>query len=516
MQITEQIRTTLSDRADRLKAELLLANDILAAGKVDELMLRAQHPAQLAALVGLFSAGKSTLINALCQSELATGAVPTTAKIDEISLPGTDDSVYLLDTPGVDSTDAAHRLATEDALYKADVVLLVMDYQHVEAEENLELASGFAAGAKRLALVINQVDKHLDFELPFADFQVRIESTLQDWDISYERIFYTATKPSPYSQLAELKAWLTGLAQDAEVALNAEVAATSTSNSDPSADTPSPALDQRLREVIRDSVKRRFSPQQDEVVEAAACAFPRDLLGDERSRNQVLESLLAEHVNLQQTLASSKQALDEQCDELQTRFSRMASLAQIAPYDTTERGRHYVESLRDSFRIGWLGGKSKTETERNRRQSEFLTDLNEHTERFLCWSVQGELRSAIQDNEWLPNDWLSAVDHLSVSVTPELCTGVLNRGAIESEQYPYQYVKDVVARVKGQFSSRLSEFLSGMFAAATSQWQEAHTDSSKRLDALDEQISLLQAFVTLAHIQSSEIERLEAVWEDLD
>lgn len=137
---------TLIDKVKPLIEQFTDAGDSRAVEQLTELAQRGEDKARVAALVGLFSAGKSTLINALCDSGLATGAVPTTATVAEVPLPGTDGAVHLLDTPGVDSTDDAHREATEAALYQADAVLLVMDYQHVEADENVELASGFAAG----------------------------------------------------------------------------------------------------------------------------------------------------------------------------------------------------------------------------------------------------------------------------------------------------------------------------------------------------------------------------------
>ena len=46
------------------------------------------------------------------------------------------EGVSVMDTPGVDSTDDAHRLSTESALHIADMVFYVMDYNHVQSEFN--------------------------------------------------------------------------------------------------------------------------------------------------------------------------------------------------------------------------------------------------------------------------------------------------------------------------------------------------------------------------------------------
>ncbi|MDQ7863141.1 dynamin family protein [Peribacillus frigoritolerans] len=56
-----------------------------------------------------------------------------TISSNDFSLP---DSCAIMDTPGIDSTDDAHRVSTESALHLADVVFYVMDYNHVQSEVN--------------------------------------------------------------------------------------------------------------------------------------------------------------------------------------------------------------------------------------------------------------------------------------------------------------------------------------------------------------------------------------------
>ena len=48
------------------------------------------------------------------------------------------EGVMLVDTPGIDSTDDAHQLATESTLHLADVIFYMMDYNHVQSEVNLQ------------------------------------------------------------------------------------------------------------------------------------------------------------------------------------------------------------------------------------------------------------------------------------------------------------------------------------------------------------------------------------------
>ena len=52
-----------------------------------------------------------------------------------------------MDTPGVDSTDDAHRLSTESSLHVADLVFYVMDYNHVQSGLNFTFTKNLMAYA---------------------------------------------------------------------------------------------------------------------------------------------------------------------------------------------------------------------------------------------------------------------------------------------------------------------------------------------------------------------------------
>src|SRR5579875_2234496 len=225
--------------------------DEQTASRIDDLIHQANESTGRiqVAFCGLFSAGKSSLLNTLCQShQLATGAVPTTAVISQVELPGTDGHVILMDTPGVDSTDDAHREETESALHLADVIALVMDYQHVEAEENLELARTFSDQGKRLILIVNQIDKHFDWELSFEEFDARVQSVFTDYDIHHEALFYTSSESSPHNQVQALAEWLRNLASSSD-------------------DVRVESLHRRLRELVQEHVKRLFDERRQSLDE---------------------------------------------------------------------------------------------------------------------------------------------------------------------------------------------------------------------------------------------------------
>ena len=91
------------------------------------------------------------------------------------SIPSDD---TIMDTPGIDSTDDAHRIATESALHLADLVFYVMDYNHVQSELNFLFTKELTEAGKEVYLVINQIDKHREEELSFLDFQKSVKSLL--------------------------------------------------------------------------------------------------------------------------------------------------------------------------------------------------------------------------------------------------------------------------------------------------------------------------------------------------
>lgn len=178
----QSIAGAISEAAGLMSA----AGDTLHAKQAQELNSKLTDGRLTVAFCGHFSAGKSTLINRLCGTKLLPSSpIPTSANV--VSIRGGDrayaavetvkngvaskaevpidqldrycvdgeqftsvsivypsellgDHTVLLDTPGIDSTDDAHRMATESALHLADVVFYVMDYNHVQSEINFSFA----------------------------------------------------------------------------------------------------------------------------------------------------------------------------------------------------------------------------------------------------------------------------------------------------------------------------------------------------------------------------------------
>ncbi|HLA44546.1 MAG TPA: dynamin family protein, partial [Aggregatilineales bacterium] len=131
----------------------------------------------LLVLVGPFSSGKSSVINALLgENVLDVGPIPTTDHIHilrygaqlQTSRGGEITTVFhphpllnsvsFVDTPGLESVIEQHDKVTRRFLHRADLVLLVMVATHVLSASNLDFLRELKAYGKRTIIVVNQVD----------------------------------------------------------------------------------------------------------------------------------------------------------------------------------------------------------------------------------------------------------------------------------------------------------------------------------------------------------------------
>lgn len=115
------------------------------------------------ATMGLYNAGKSTLINALIGKEVAPiGARPKTESIDHYTL---NQGVIILDTPGLDSNYLQHDRTAYEAIQSSNIVLFVISTKG-SFEDNRqwrELAALTEDYGLPTAIVVNvKESEHLD------------------------------------------------------------------------------------------------------------------------------------------------------------------------------------------------------------------------------------------------------------------------------------------------------------------------------------------------------------------
>ena len=164
----------LSDFVETLKRVDNLPSEDLE--QVRDALLHTDYPF-LIMLVGPFSAGKSSIINALLgETMLDVGPVPTTDHIhilryspeQQQSRVGEITTVYhpnpllknlsFVDTPGLESVFEQHETVTRKFLHRADLVLMIMFATQVMSASNLDFLRQLRDYGKRSILVVNQVD----------------------------------------------------------------------------------------------------------------------------------------------------------------------------------------------------------------------------------------------------------------------------------------------------------------------------------------------------------------------
>lgn len=446
------------DLTQRLQDLAVCTVDAQAAGNLALLLAKVRAEPCTIAFCGHFSAGKSTLINTLAGAPvLPASPIPTSANrvtirhgnpgatvqfkekaplelpTDELNrlssycvdgdqveavavrypLQHVPESLWLMDTPGIDSTDDAHRVATESALYLADVVFYVMDYNHVQSEVNFQFTRALTQWGKPLYLVINQVDKHVELELPFAAFRQSVQDAFAAWGVQPQGIFYTSMRElnHPLSEWPQLLATLTALGEQAEPLLLQGVWQSAR---------------HLMQEVDRQHLQQEADVRADLARQAAAAG---DLTG-----------LAAE----QARLAAAPQQAEE---NVRRQIDALIKNAPLVPYHTRELASSYLESRKPGFKVGLLFAAAKTEQEVQRRLAAWHAGLTENLQAQLLYHLRELLLQLAAASDLLTEELRAQVAALHVELPAQWLADVVQPASVGNAQYLLKYTDDAVAEI---------------------------------------------------------------------
>lgn len=439
--------------------------------KLDALTRKWESAEAVVACSGHFSAGKSSLINAWLKCEaLPTSPIPTSANVVRIScgpygarvhranletlaLEGEDavlggalwdvcrdgdtvtavdmslpvpllcDGMTLCDTPGIDSTDPTHALRTRDMLYIADLIVFVTDYNHVLSDMNFTFLREWTGAGKRVVVVVNQIDKHSDWELPFAEFADGVETALSDNGIPVEALYYISVqdRDCPYNQMDALYEALPRLAR---------------AGRDASA-LPS------LLHLIEEHRTHRLLAADEMLAELQSLQ-----VSSEEDAAAVVQREAARH--------AEEQAVVEQVDARVRTFAesllQIPAQAIIMPYTATEKAVAYIVSLRSDFSMGLFGTRAKIAAERERRLAEFVSEVQR-----LCVSgierhMVGVASALSREDGLLAADAANDFACLQGLVTREMIAQSVAPSASLDEAYGYQFAKALEQSIRDAYS----------------------------------------------------------------
>ncbi len=479
--------TTVQQETEALLAKIAALHDLFLKNHDTE---RAHKAKQLAekyavgefavAFCGHFSAGKSSMINRLIGERiLPSSPIPTSANLVKIksgkeqakvflkngevllfpapydferikSYCKNGDEIYtveishrmdhlpshavIMDTPGIDSTDDAHRIATESALHLADIVFYVMDYNHVQSELNFIFLKELTEERKKICLIINQIDKHREDELSFADFKNSVTQSFASWGIFPERIFYTSLKEDehPENDFPRLLTFIQGVMREGKEKL------------------PQTVFDSlvKLTKEHEQFLQKQAEPAL-EKLENTLCHCPPE------EQDKIFDSLQNAETQLAE-LASAPARREEQIRE---EVEKLLGNAYIMPFQTRSLAESYLQSVQPDFKAGWLFARRKTEQERANRLQVFYEDLREKVRAQIEWHMKELFQRELKRDNIHDSGLLGMVREFSVSFPADLLQNTVKPGALLSGQYVLNYTSDVAEAIKGLARRESRRFL---------------------------------------------------------
>jgi len=513
-----------------IQKQMLEAGDATHAERVGGLIGKLSEPAAQVAFCGHFSAGKSTLVNRLCGARLLpSNPIPTSANVVtirygepkavirvvrggeretravplgeleahcrdgehvesiELSAPAAilEGGLALLDTPGIDSTDDAHKLATESALHLADVVCYVMDYNHVQSEINFEFAKRLADWGKPHVLIVSQVDKHREAELTFGAYRASVETAFADWHLQPDAILYISNRrpDHPYDQFEELKSLLAAIAGMREALSVYSVLCSA-------------------RYLIAGHgrwLEARSVGERQRLVEAA---------GGEVAMKAVRDELKA----LRRELEELRRGPEELRLRLRRETQSLLDNANIVPAAARELAGAMLESKRPGFRAGLLFAGAKTAAERENRMRRFVDEVNTQAKAAAEWHLKALLRQEAE-RLGLRGDEVEreVVDPVAFEFTAERAESLIRPGAVFGHEYTMTYSRDVADAVKSAYRERAFAAIERLAGFASARAETAAAASSARLRALAEQERAVSALEALEAERSGRLAGLTAL-----
>lgn len=475
---TEKIHTQLTKEAllNRLSLlyELIDKNEDKDNGiKILQLIDKLHKSEYMIGFSGHFSAGKSSMINELIgENLLPSSPIPTSAnlvkvktgreyarvyyndgKIIEYPAPYDYDvikayckdgetigsleishenmqlpkNVTIMDTPGIDSTDDAHRISTESALHLADLLFYVMDYNHVLSELNFQFTKELTDRNKPLYLIVNQVDKHNESELSFESFKQGVEEAFKNWNVSYSNIYYTTLKDDEhhYNELQQVKNLLHEKIKNKDELLLDGVY-------------------HSAKQIILDHISFLDDKNSTEVE-----VYKEKLA-------TLSQSELDELSHKIETLSKQGDSFEKEQNNLEEEYLKgvdaILSNSILMPFETRELAKQFVESVQPEFKVGLLFSKNKTEKEREERLQVFFSDVKEKVSTQLEWHLKDYLSKYITDKNL--SRYQRNKSEISVEIKAEYLHSLVKPGARVTGEYILTYTEDISRYIKKKYKQQ--------------------------------------------------------------
>lgn len=455
---------------------------------------------------GHFSSGKSSMINALTgETLLPSSPIPTSANIVNVQKAASDfaivnrrnekpvffpenydfdavkafcksgdvmqvdighkdsvlpEGITVMDTPGVDSTDDAHRLSTESALHVADMVFYVMDYNHVQSELNFNFTRELQKYTE-LYLIVNQIDKHQASELPFEDFKKTVYDSFAAWGVEPKGIFFTSLKDFgfPGNDFEQVKG-LVASAMEGWQGHRGE------------------AADAALQQ-LKDEHLQFLEEEQAERLQAFSA-----VLSEEEWQNR--EEIKKENTKVANRLS----VLD--FENWQAKFEKnrkeLVENATIMPYELRNALTNYVESVQPGFKVGLLFSGKKTEEERTVRKKEVAERLETVVASQITNHIRKLMKTSLKDAGLLTDEDSLSIDEREFSIPFSLVEEQIPKSGPITSDAILNFAKNITAAVQRWFIKETESWKKAQEEKFTALSDDANTEMDMKAQLLDQKL----------------------------
>lgn len=332
---------------------------------------------------------------------------------------------FILDTPGIDAADDADRLMTESSLHLVDVLYYVMDYNHVQSEVNLYFLKEIQSQGIPIYLIINQIDKHNEAEIPFIEFDNSVKQTFDQWKIKPEKIYYTSAlnQAANHNQIQEVKKELFELLAQGEVA------------------------DKRIYRATEQIITAHREELETRVEETLVDYATEEMDNfDVHQFQQIQENL----VRLNEILPEMKA---QYYDELQLTLKN----AYVMPAKLRDIAGEFLQTQRKDFKVGFFNSKRKTEEVRQEKLTNFLDPLLQTIDSTILWKLREKFVEILQAFHVDDTELLEKAQQFSILFAEEELTSLMKPGATINGNYILNYTNEVSASIKAKCRSAASQ-----------------------------------------------------------
>ncbi|SHF54479.1 dynamin family protein [Ornithinibacillus halophilus] len=508
--------------------KIMLDNkDDVNANKMLTLYKKIQNEEFQISFSGHFSAGKSSMINALLGKDiLPKSPIPTSANIvkisegegtariffkeeqpieysepydmemikdycknkDEInrielttSNPLLSNGGCIVDTPGIDAADDADRLMTESSLHLVDLLFYVMDYNHVQSEVNLYFLKQLQENQIPYFIIINQIDKHDESEIPFKTYVSKIKQTFEQWGLLPEEIYYSSLMNSntPHNQFELIQQKLSSLLNNQDTNMR---------------------LDGAIKQILQDHKKYLEQTYNEllDVGEENTSVDPKDV-------NQLQVQI--------QTIKNKPKEIQQSIQEV---VNTTLKNAYIMPAELRDNAESFLESQSDNFKVGIIGSKKKTLMERKERTERFINALQKSAETTVQWSLRNKLTELLKDFNITNPTVIQRFQNISVDYQDSDVQKLVKPGAKLNGDYVLNFTNDISTDIKNKYKQNIQQLLQDLIDYIKKEDQEQLSKLVSKQEKLEEQVNKQEKATSIQNELEQKLSTLDSLPKPAD